>query len=160
MTLTQTDDTTLAPDKLLDHWQGHRRLTRRVIEAFPEGRLFSFTAGGMRPFGLMALEVMGMAIPTVRGIVTGEWEWPDYEDGPRDKRALLAAWEEVSTRIEQAWEEVTPERLRVVDTAFGQWPGQNIEMILYLIDNEVHHRGQGYVYLRLLGIEPPPFWER
>jgi uncharacterized damage-inducible protein DinB len=24
----------------------------------------------------------------------------------------------------------------------------------------VHHRGQGYVYLRALGIEPPPFWER
>jgi uncharacterized damage-inducible protein DinB len=28
------------------------------------------------------------------------------------------------------------------------------------IDNEVHHRGQGYVYLRALGVEPPPFWER
>jgi uncharacterized damage-inducible protein DinB len=28
------------------------------------------------------------------------------------------------------------------------------------IDNEVHHRGQGYVYLRALGVEPSPFWER
>ena len=26
---------------------------------------------------------------------------------------------------------------------------------LYVIDNEIHHRGQGYVYLRALGIEPP-----
>jgi uncharacterized damage-inducible protein DinB len=26
--------------------------------------------------------------------------------------------------------------------------------------NEIHHRGQGYVYLRTLGIEPPPFYER
>ncbi len=31
---------------------------------------------------------------------------------------------------------------------------------LYAIDNEVHHRGQGTVYLRALGLEPPPFWER
>ena len=31
---------------------------------------------------------------------------------------------------------------------------------LYLIDNEVHHRGQGYVCLRALGVEPPPFRER
>ena len=30
----------------------------------------------------------------------------------------------------------------------------------YLIDNEVHHRGQGYVYLRELGVEPPAFYER
>ena len=24
----------ITPDGLLDHWQGHRRLTRRVIDAF------------------------------------------------------------------------------------------------------------------------------
>jgi len=30
----------------------------------------------------------------------------------------------------------------------------------FLRDNEIHHRGQGYVYLRSLGTEPPPFWER
>jgi uncharacterized damage-inducible protein DinB len=33
-------------------------------------------------------------------------------------------------------------------------------MIRYAIDNEVHHRGQGYVYLRSLGIEPPAFYDR
>lgn len=27
-------------------------------------------------------------------------------------------------------------------------------------DNEIHHRGPGYVDLRSLGIEPPRFWER
>ena len=39
-------------------------------------------------------------------------------------------------------------------------PGRANDLILYVIDNEIHHRGQGYVYLRALGIEPPPFWER
>jgi uncharacterized damage-inducible protein DinB len=29
-----------------------------------------------------------------------------------------------------------------------------------VIDNEIHHRAQGYVYLRALNIEPPHFWER
>ncbi|MFD1732208.1 DinB family protein [Deinococcus malanensis] len=28
------------------------------------------------------------------------------------------------------------------------------------MENEIHHRGQGFVYLRLLGIEPPAFYER
>ncbi len=32
-----------------------------------------------------------------------------------------------------------------------------IGTILYAIDNEIHHRGQGYVYLRALTIEPPSF---
>ena len=31
---------------ILKNWQGHRRLTRRVIEAFPEDKLFGFSVGG------------------------------------------------------------------------------------------------------------------
>lgn len=33
---------------LRDHWQGHRRKTRRVIEAFPVEALFNYSVGGMR----------------------------------------------------------------------------------------------------------------
>ena len=51
-------------------------------------------------------------------------------------------------------------RFAEVDKAFGQWENSGINTILYGIDNEIHHRGQGYVYLRALGIDPPPFWER
>ena len=29
-------DSFITPEGLLEHWQGHRRLTRRVIAAFPE----------------------------------------------------------------------------------------------------------------------------
>jgi len=36
--------------QLLEHWQGHRNLTRRVIEKFPEDQMFSFSIGGMRTF--------------------------------------------------------------------------------------------------------------
>ena len=44
--------------------------------------------------------------------------------------------------------------------AFGQYEGRVNDLILYVIDNNAHHRAQGYVYLRALGTEPPPFWER
>jgi uncharacterized damage-inducible protein DinB len=37
-------------------------------------------------------------------------------------------------------------------------PGHGL--LLYIVDNEVHHRGQGYVYLRALGVEPPAFFQR
>jgi uncharacterized damage-inducible protein DinB len=42
----------------------------------------------------------------------------------------------------------------------GQYPGVLHDLILYVVDNEVHHRGQGYVHLRALGIEPPAFYDR
>ena len=55
---------------------------------------------------------------------------------------------------------IPPSRFAEVDKAFGQWENSGANTILYGIDNEIHHRGQGYVYLRALGIEPPAFWER
>ena len=33
-------------------------------------------------------------------------------------------------------------------------------LLLYWIDNEIHHRGQGYAYLRSLEIDPPLFYDR
>lgn len=60
--------------ELLEHWQGHRRLTRRVIEAFPEKELFHYSIGGMRPFADMTRELMGLAGRGVHGIATGNWE--------------------------------------------------------------------------------------
>ena len=62
----------LTADALLNNWQGHRRLTRRTIEAFPEDKLFQFSVGGMRPFAEMAWEFIRMAVPIVDGVST--WE--------------------------------------------------------------------------------------
>ena len=53
----------ITPDALLAHWQGHRRLTRRIIDAFPDDQLFTFSIGGMRSFGEMAMEIVTMGVP-------------------------------------------------------------------------------------------------
>jgi uncharacterized damage-inducible protein DinB len=144
---------------LLEHWQGHRRLTRRVIDAFPEDRLYSFSIGSMRPFGAMALELLSMAEPMVRGIVTEKWE-ESISREERPKKELLRLWDESTTKIDALWPQIPLERFQQTMTAFGQYPGKVHELLFYVIDNEIHHRGEGYVYLRALGIEPPPFYER
>jgi uncharacterized damage-inducible protein DinB len=144
---------------LLEHWQGHRRLTRRVIAAFPEDQLFSFSVGSMRPFGALALEMLTMAEPMVRGVVTGEWDQSLTRE-TRPKQEILRLWDESTEKINALWPQIPPERFQQTMTAFGQYPGLVYTLLLYVVDNEIHHRGQGYVYLRALGIEPPPFYER
>jgi uncharacterized damage-inducible protein DinB len=149
----------ITPEALLEHWQGHRRLTRRVIEAFPEDQLFSYSVGGMRPFGALALELLTMAAPMVRGVVTGEWE-SSMDRGEKPKDEILRMWDQATEEINTLWAQIPVEKFQEHITAFGQYPGPVYELLLYVIDNEIHHRGQGYVYLRALGIEPPPFYER
>jgi uncharacterized damage-inducible protein DinB len=149
----------ITPEALLTHWQGHRRLTRKVIEAFPDEKLFTFSVGGMRPFGALAMEMVTMAVPMVKGIVSGEWATPNGRE-PKPKQEVLRLWDESTDQLNRLWPQIPPQRFLETMTAFGQYPGVVHDLILYVIDNEIHHRGQGYVYLRALGIEPPAFYDR
>jgi uncharacterized damage-inducible protein DinB len=157
MSATQTPFITT--DALLLHWQGHRRLTRRVIDAFPDDKLFTFSVGGMRPFGTLAMEMITMAAPMLQGAVSGDWTMPGNRDA-RSKQEVLRLWDESTGQINALWPQIPPQRFFEQLVAFGQFPGILHDLILYVIDNEIHHRGQGYVYLRALEISPPAFYDR
>jgi uncharacterized damage-inducible protein DinB len=151
-------DRVIESEALRRHWQGHRRLTRRVVDAFPEDALFGFSVGGMRPFADLAREMIRLADGGMRGLATGDWsvEAPEAEG----KAGLLASWDHTTATIDRFWPQLAPGWPDSTYAAFGQWEGPGHAHVLYWIDNEVHHRGQGYVYLRALGIEPPAFYER
>src|SRR5690606_40346001 len=76
MTTTETKNAVqnevVTPDELLLHWQGHRALTRKTIEAFPEKEFFEHRIGGMRTFAEMCMELLGIAGPGIREIATGK----------------------------------------------------------------------------------------
>ena len=150
---------------LLEHWQGHRRVTRRMIDAFPEPELFTYSLGGMRPFSKLALEMIGMTRAGIRGVATREWVFGAESSQlagatPATKADLLQLWDLTTTELDDYWKRTPASRLEEVDNAFGQWEGIVHGLMQYWIDNEIHHRGQGYVYLRSLGIEPPAFYDR
>ena len=92
MTAETTPMNVLTADALLSNWQGHRRLTRRTIEAFPEDKLFQFSVGGMRPFAEMAWEFIRMAVPIVEGVTTGKWEEFKKEKPNSEESELLRLW--------------------------------------------------------------------
>ena len=149
----------MTPDALLSHWQAHRRLTRRTIEAFPDDKLFTFSIGGMRTFGELALEIATMGAPMLRGLATDQWD--DFRDrAARPKGELLKVWDEATREIDSRWATLAGGDFAETRTAFGQYTAPLYDLILYVIDNEIHHRGQGFVYLRAVGIEPPGFYDR
>ena len=151
----------VTPEGFLAHWQGHRRLTRRVIETFPEDQLFTFTAAPpMRPFGTLAWEIHQVSELTLNGLLTGTWTEPDWRRGTgTDRTELLAEWDALSTRLDADFAAVDPAFFGQQHVLpWGQMSGW--AATIYTIDNEIHHRGQGSVYLRALDIEPPAFYER
>ncbi|MBG6233860.1 putative damage-inducible protein DinB [Pedobacter sp. CAN_A7] len=151
----------ISPEKLLSHWQGHRNLTRKVIEAFPEKDFFEFSIGGMRSFSALTSELLAMGAPGMKGIVEKQ-ETPFQENSQEltTKEQYLEKWDQATEEINQYWSKLQVEDFNETVNLFGHYNFPVIENILYIIDNEIHHRGQGYVYLRALGIQPPFFWER
>ena len=157
---TENTVTILSSEEILQDWQGHRGLTRRVIEAFPEKELFEFSIGGMRPFSEITKELLAIAVPGLTQIARDkEMELEEKREELKTKQDLLNAWDQSTDEINALWKLIKPERFREEINLFGQYNNIGIKSIQYFIDNEIHHRGQGYVYLRALGIEPPFFWE-
>jgi uncharacterized damage-inducible protein DinB len=163
MTKATPKTAAISTDILLAQWLGHRNITRRVVEAFPEDKLFTYSIGGMRPFAQLMTEMLTMGAPGIRGVVQGKWDsYPDIQASVKfeSKQELLTLWDKATEEIKSLWAQIPAERFHEMDKFFGQYEGAIYWSILYVIDNEIHHRGQAYVYLRSLGIEPPPFWDR
>lgn len=151
----------MTSEDLLAHWQGHRNLTRRFIEVFPEKELFEFSVGGMRPFAGLLKELLAIGVPGLTQIVSDKQsEFEEEKSELKSKADLLKAWDESTEKINGLWGKISPERFHEEVNLFGQYKFPAIQNIFYFIDNEIHHRGQASVYLRALGIEPPFFWER
>ena len=160
-TLNSTTAQVITTEILLNHWQGHRALTRRTIEAFPEEAFFNHTIGGMRPFSGMVMELLGIAGPGIKEIATGQsLPLNEHVEHGNKKAKLLELWDQTTQIINDYWELIKPEQFQKSIKLFGQYEGTVQSSIFYFIDNEIHHRGQAYVYLRSLGIEPPAFYER
>lgn len=155
----ETSTIRYTPQLLLEHWLGHRRLTRKTIEVFPEDKLFSYSVGGMRPFGVLVHEFLGMALPVANQVATGAWGDP-VASKPTDKASLLGLWDEHTEKLRAVVPTIPVDRYQDRIKIYDQWEVTGLEAIEYTIDNEIHHRGQGYVYLRSLGVEPPAFYDR
>ncbi len=149
----------LSKQDLLKYWQGQRSLTRKVIEAFPESDLFNFSIGGMRPFAAMCSELIGIAVPSLTSITTNKPIKLDEKSKFTTKEELLMQWDNDTANINALFPKISDAQFQQRFVLFGEYDFKIQQHLFYFIDNEIHHRGQAYVYLRALGIEPPFFWE-
>src|SRR3569832_352401 len=84
----------ITPQELINHWQGHRRLTRRIIDAFPADELENYSIGGMRTPLELSKELVTLGAPGIKGILTNEW--PNYGEasqGIDNKADVLRRWD-------------------------------------------------------------------
>jgi len=148
-------------------WEENRSLTLKVAHTFPdEHMLTSMPVPNMRPFARMLLEIAGLEHFFIRGLAEGIWEWiPDESTHPAivDVKELYDILDRTRNYTQMMWPTMTEDLLLTPHPAPSTFAGPAappIEWLQYAMENEIHHRAQGYTYLRHLGIEPPAFWDR
>lgn len=112
----------------------------------------------MRPFSEMIKEFIGIwDYILAEALKKQHISLLKQDNFPTTKGELLVLRDQVlisllseCQKIQDYGQEISPYQMKF---SIAQW-------ILYIIENETHHRGQGYVYLRALGIQPPFFWKR
>lgn len=150
----------LTKEEFLAHWLEHRNLTRRTLEKFPEKELFTFTIGTMRPFSEMIKELLAIAEPGLRNIVEENTQAYNEKLALTTKAELLNQWDKDTPKIIELFNRIPGTKFHEMHNLFGEYNFPTYSNLLYFVDNEIHHRAQGFVYLRALGIEPPFFWDR
>ena len=116
---------TIPASVLLEHWQGHRRVTRRVIEAFPDLPAFQIRHWWDAPLLGPRAGAGGDGLRDDAASRRGPWpavgELLHHAGGtePATKADLLRVWDATTEEMNTLWPTITTERFVETDTAFG-----------------------------------------
>jgi len=149
----------LTPEQLVNHWQSHRRITRKTIELFPEKELFEFKIGTMRHFGEISCELLSIGVPSLKIVINQDEENVYKLLQINSKEALLNQWDKDTETINQLLPVLISLDYSEIFNLYGYIDRSILDIMLYLLENEIHHRAQGFTYLRALNIEPPFFFD-
>jgi uncharacterized damage-inducible protein DinB len=159
--MTEKNNAIITTEELAAHWSGHRGLTRKLIEAFPEKEFFEYSIGGMRPAANLIQEMMDVSTGGVREMAGGvAGDVAGHAVKATTKAEALEIWDKNTAELLENLVKIPVDKFHDRILSFGQYEGTIWGNIFYFLDNEIHHRAQAYVYLRSLGVEPPAFWDR
>lgn len=141
-------------------WERHRAVTLQFLDALDEAEL------GWRPTpeamscGQQLVHIAQTEDFHERGLFGGEWN-RDLLRFPKpmpSKDALRSRFEEVRGRTTSRLAALTAADLDAPCAHPNAPPGLNLRWWLtFLLEHEVHHKGQLAVYFRLMGKEAPFF---
>jgi uncharacterized damage-inducible protein DinB len=147
----------------LDAWARESATTIKVLRAFPDGKTDLKPHPSARSAKDLAWTFVFEGIGGSQA-VQGEMKFP-----PPGMPAMPTTWQEMITEVDKALK-VMSDRVRQVDDAqlnttvkFVTGPKQvsdlrRLDVLWFLLNDQIHHRGQFSVYLRMAGGKVPAIY--
>jgi uncharacterized damage-inducible protein DinB len=164
--VTATAPTTpSAKTQFLDAFEREHQTTMRVLRAYPADKASlqphekCKSAVGLA--GIFAGE-MGMLLT---GVTTG-FDWsrpPSFPKMPDTMDAVIALFDQLHAKVAQTVSGMTDAQLMTETVDFPSGPGQmghptKLEFLWFVLSDQIHHRGQFSIYLRMAGGKVPSIY--
>jgi uncharacterized damage-inducible protein DinB len=135
------------------------RATRRAIEAIPADQLDFRPTPDIMTARELAIHIIGNYGFLAAGMGENRWSLESFSvpGSLGSTEQLLTAFDAVYEGFRRQLDSFPDDGFQLVVKPFGV--EQKIsEMARDVAEHEIHHRGQLYVYLRLMGIKPPDLY--
>jgi uncharacterized damage-inducible protein DinB len=147
-------------EPFLDYRRSVRGRTRRVIECIPPERLEWSHREGAWSFGDLLRHLAGleryMFAENVRGLPS---RYPGHGRELADGwEAVMAYWDRLEAESFEIFAALTPEQLVAPATTPGGAQLASWKWLRSMLEHEIHHRGQIYLMLGILGVPTPPIY--
>jgi uncharacterized damage-inducible protein DinB len=139
----------------LRYWHNVRQLTVKLIDEFPADSFDFRPAPEIMTVYQLFKHIIQVEIYIREGFLTGNWEVKDTVGSNMFVKELLKERliSENQKTIRLLSELPEGKFLKIRETPLGNVSGEIL--LLVAIDEEIHHRGNLYTYLRCLGKVPP-----
>lgn len=147
-------------DSFLSYFNGVRKRTLRVLRAAPPDKLEWRHTDGVFSMGDLARHIAEVERHVFAENVFGRPSryrgcGTDLADGLDSVAGFL---EKMHAETVQLLAPMTPEDLNRNGTTPQGTPAPAGALLRAMVEHEIHHRGEMYVYLALLGVERPPLY--
>ncbi|SIT12456.1 DinB family protein [Alicyclobacillus vulcanalis] len=147
-------------ESMLRHWHAHRDVLAPLVQSVPEDQLDFKPWDKAMSFRELVWHVLSIsalfASAAKAGRITGRPEQPDLSS----KEALLRAISTLTDQTHADMASLSDEQFdQLVDTKAVFGADLPVHALLgTMIDHEIHHKGQLFVYARLMGAKELPFF--
>lgn len=144
---------------LLEAWLKQRAILEKLLRAIPDHHANFAPWDGAMTLSELAQHIGASADMFIRLAKTGEGQigMPPIVEcaSMKEVRRIVQEWTANTTEMFQT---LTAEDLETIyHSPFPNLDGPRSKIVRLVIDHEIHHKGQLFVYARMLGVKELPF---
>lgn len=143
-------------DPFIANWSRVHKQTTRLMKSAPNDKYDWKPEDTAMTLGGLMNHLYLSELFFVESTVTGGFDKENRPQPVNDTEALIAAFDQSHSEGVAKIASLTPEQLNETITPFGPEKTMPRSFLMQvMLEHEIHHRGQLYTYLRMLGCECP-----